>query len=686
MKDTKDNNKSRGELIRKPTACGTQPEAEKQQRRRRSQQLDPITPQTVHEDDKYISAAVDAAKIGVYSNNLQTGETNWSPTFLKIYGLGPKDQLPMEKGIPKAVHPEDLQRLTADIESRLGKKLASEYCMEYRIILPNKKIRRLMDRGRLDFDRQDRPLRIHGIVMDITQRKHAEELWVNDGKQYRVMIESANSIIIRCDAEGSIHFINDYGLEFLGYSSEELIGRNLKEIIPQLEKNTVRSIGHPIKKITEDSNPYISMSRESIRKDGKRAGVIWSNTAILDEKGDLNEILIIGNDIPLLHQSEIALRENEARLRALSDNPPLSLVYQIETGVDGQQRRITYISAGIERLHGISADEVLKDSAAIYGQIIPEDRDRFDQLEAAALANLTQFNAEMRVRLPSGEIRWMFVTSAPRKLPNNHIIWDGVEVDITERKQKDLKQLKSERRVQQIAKNESLSLMAGAVAHHYNNMLQIVLGNIELAGEYPLPRKERLQFLCEAKDAAHRAVALSKMMLTFLGQNQGKLEYVDLSRICEANLYALQEKIPAGITLKTNLPKPGPVIKTDPGQIKQILTHLITNAWEAIKTTPGVVQVTVKTTNRVHSPENCCFPIESKSSERSCACLTVSDTGCGMTPNTINRIFDPFFTKKFTGRGLGLPVTLGIVKSHDGCIEVESTPGHGSTFNVYLPL
>jgi PAS domain S-box-containing protein len=136
-----------------------------------------------------------------------------------------------------------------------------------------------------------------------------------------------------------------------------------------------------------------------------------------------------------------ALQESEAQLRTLSDNLPGGIVYQVDFGEDGRQRRFRYISAGVEQLHGIKVVEALSDATTIYGQVVEEDRHLLAEREAFALANMTPFSSEVRIRSLSGEIRWVLLASSPRLLSDNHLVWDGIEIDITSRKlaEEDLK-------------------------------------------------------------------------------------------------------------------------------------------------------------------------------------------------------------------------------------------------------
>ncbi len=262
-----------------------------------------------------------------------------------------------------------------------------------------------------------------------------------------------------------------------------------------------------------------------------------------------------------------------------------------------------------------------------------------------------------------------------------------VERDITERKRTEADKENLESQNRQLQKSESLGRMAGAIAHHFNNQLQAVMGNLELAMMEELPQgvnpSERL---VSAMQAACKAAEVSGLMLTYLGQTPGKHEPMDLSEACRQSLTLLQAAVPKGMTLKADFPSSGPVIRANAGQIQQVLVNLVTNASEAAGENQGAISLAVKTVSQANIPASKRFPIDWQPRESVYACLEVADTGCGIPDRNIENLFDPFFTTKFTGRGLGLPAVLGIVRALHGAVTVESEPGRGSVFRVFLPV
>jgi CheY-like chemotaxis protein len=228
--------------------------------------------------------------------------------------------------------------------------------------------------------------------------------------------------------------------------------------------------------------------------------------------------------------------------------------------------------------------------------------------------------------------------------------------------------------------------MAGAIAHHFNNQLGAVTGNLEMViGDMSLETKN-LEMLTDAMQGAQQAAEVSKLMLTYLGQTTGIHALLDLSENCRKSLPLLKAAIPAEVLFRADLPSPGPTVLANANQIQQILTILITNAWEATDEKRGTINMTVK----MESPQNLFtthhFPIDWQFQDLAYACLEVMDTGCGIPNEDIEKIFDPFFSSKFPGRGLGLATVLGIVKAHNGVVTVRSKLGKGSIFRVFLPI
>lgn len=261
----------------------------------------------------------------------------------------------------------------------------------------------------------------------------------------------------------------------------------------------------------------------------------------------------------------------------------------------------------------------------------------------------------------------------------------GISRDITGRAMMEKEREELAARQRKIQKAESLRRMAAAIAHKFNNMMGVVIGNIELALDSGNSGKERDGFMKEADTAARKAADVSGLMLTYLGQISGPQEVINLSEACRLNYDLISAPLPETMELTLDLSSNETPIKANAYQIQQVIVNLVTNALESYSHGKGNIRLGVKTVSEDSIPQVNRFPADWQPQAGDYICLEVADQGCGIPEENFENLFDPFFTSKFTGRGLGLPVVLGIVSAHKGTVTVESTVGKGSIFRIYLP-
>jgi PAS domain S-box-containing protein len=255
--------------------------------------------------------------------------------------------------------------------------------------------------------------------------------------------------------------------------------------------------------------------------------------------------------------------------------------------------------------------------------------------------------------------------------------------DVTARKRAEAERKLMEVKLQETQKLESLGLLAGGIAHDFNNLLTGILGNANLArGEDTDPEIE--PYLDQIERSAERAADLCGQMLAYAGKARFEVQHVDLSTAVDDTTVLIRSSIGKHVTLDFALARDLPSIEGDLTQVRQIIMNLVLNASEAIEDRPGRIRITTGTMTADRAYLSATHLAPDLPPGRY-VFLEVSDTGRGMSRETQSRIFDPFFSTKFTGRGLGLAAVIGIVRSHRGALRVESEEGRGSTFRLLLP-
>ncbi|MFT3781872.1 MAG: MASE1 domain-containing protein [Nibricoccus sp.] len=282
------------------------------------------------------------------------------------------------------------------------------------------------------------------------------------------------------------------------------------------------------------------------------------------------------------------------------------------------------------------------------------------------------------------EIPVSIVVQAHRNEGEKGIIYSFVVRNIERQKQAEAARLENERHLQQVQKLESLGVLAGGIAHDFNNLLTPLLGYASLA-RLDLPDDSPVQqTLQKIEKSTERAAALCQQMLAYAGRNPLAFSEIDLSRLIDETSQLLRVTTGKKRTLQFELTRPLPPITADPTQLRQVLMNLALNASEAIGENPGTIAIRTRQEAVTFATLSARFHGRAPSPGQYVV-LEVEDNGSGMTPEVYTRIFEPFFSTKFAGHGLGLAAVLGIIKSHNGAIHVKTEQGKGTIFRVFFP-
>lgn len=336
---------------------------------------------------------------------------------------------------------------------------------------------------------------------------------------------------------------------------------------------------------------------------------------------------------------------------------------------------VEYVSENINQF-GYEAADFTEGRRAFTSILHPEDLPRAEREVLERIeADVGGFFQQYRVIDASGDVHWVddwthVIRDDRGRVTHIH----GIVTDMTRQREAEVRRAELEEQMHRTQKLESLGVLAGGVAHDFNNILMAVLGNAELARMELPPDAPALEFIGEIEQASEQAADLCNQMLAYSGKGRIRLRDVDLSSTVREITQMIGVSVSKKISLAYDLADDLPFFHADVSQIRQVIMNLITNAGEAIGDRNGEIRIR---TGR--QPDcTCC-------DDASCLYLEVEDTGCGMDAETRDRLFEPFFTTKFTGRGLGMAAVGGIVKAHGGRIEIDSEPGRGTRIRVILP-
>ena len=521
----------------------------------------------------------------------------------------------------------------------------------------------------------------HGYINDVTERHKVEaalrsaretarrDADVLEEREARLagIINSAMDAIITVDEQQRIVLANPAAQRIFRWSATELIGQPLSALIPARYRATherhVRaysSNGHTSRRI-DGLQPLAGL-----RSDGEEFPMEATISHI--EVGGHRLATAILRDVTLRVRTEEAMRASEERFHQLAES-----IREVFWLANADFSRIEYVSPAFETIWGRPCAEVIASTRVWRDSVHEMDRERL----GARAARMTEgsFEEEYRIVRPDGAVRWIRDRAFPvRKVDGEVIGIAGVAEDITERRELQAQLLQAQ-------KLESIGLLAGGVAHDFNNWLTVISANSELAIATMPPEHQAVEFITEIRHAGERAAGLTRQLLTFSRQEVTEPREMDLNAAVADTEKLLCRLIGEDIQLETHLRAVSRVM-ADPGHVSQILMNLAVNARDAMSSGGRLM---IDTADVVLEPGASDSLPRSRTGRF--VRLRFADTGAGMPPDVRERIFEPFFTTKgiAKGTGLGLAVVHGIVEQCGGRIHVSSEVGSGTVFVIHFP-
>jgi PAS domain S-box-containing protein len=598
------------------------------------------------ESEAMLREAQAVANLGHWRIDLATGRHTWSDQTFRIFGLDPEGLVDPHP-VFERIHHDDLDAVKSAGRRAFEQGVPAVY--EFRYAHPDGRERWLQTTAVPVTDDEGEPLVLQGVTQDITERKHVEEA-----------LAASEASLREAQAVGRIGtFTADLRDGTIAWSPEtyRLMGYEPGEVAPTIEWLVSRT--YP-----DDRDEFIAALRDTLRaedatdhevrllrRDGEVRWFHFRGQLGLDETGTPVSYRGMAQDITERKRIEMALAESEERFRRVVEESPLGVA------TFDMQRHVTLWSPAAERMLGWSAEEII---GRLPRTIPPDEAGAMEALGARVVGGESVTDVETRSVRKDGTIIHVTTSLAPIVDADGRttgII--SLFADISERK-------RLEEQLLQAQKMSALGRLAGGVAHDFNNLLTTILGHAEFllddAGDVPEVEGNASEIVA----ACERAARLTEQMLAFSRHRAPDAAVLDVNEVMGAFHEVLGRLGGPDVVLRTS-PSSGPAwVRIARAQLEQVFLNLVVNARDAMPD-GGRLDIDVTTAGDE-------------------VVIEVSDTGVGMEPGVKERVFEPFFTTRDAGTGLGLSVVYGVVEGAGGSITVESAPGAGARFEVRLPV
>lgn len=612
------------------------------------------------ESESRLNLALKAANQGLYDLNVKTGEAIVNDEYMTMLGYEPGEFIETNQKWIKRLHPDDLEKVSDFYASYIAGE-ADEYKVEFRQKTKNGEWKWILSLGEIvERDRDGYPLRMLGTHTDITDQKKMEQSL----KESAGLLESifrTSPVGIGLVIDRVFKWTNEKLCELTGYSEEELKGQSARMVYPNDE--AYEFVG---KEKYEQIKKYGTgtVATKWRKKDGSVIDVLLSSTPL-----DLQD-LSVGVTFTVLDITKVKKYQSDLKKARDEWERSFNAIQDLVT-IQNKDRRIIRVNDATCQFFNKRQDEII--GSHCY-ELFRGISDPCTTCPLTETLDDTEPHATIIEHKNLGKI--FHVSSSP-------ILDDKGQIEQLIHVAKDITmQKKMEDDLLQAHKMEAIGTLAGGVAHDFNNILSAVIGYAQLAKINMEDPQEAISDIDEILKAGYRAQNLVKQILTFSRKGEQKLESFKPYIIVKEALKLMRASIPSTIEIQEDIDPSSGTVTADPTNIQQVLMNLCTNALHAMENEQGVLKVSLRQKDLSDADVEGELGISAGSFIE----INVSDTGHGMDKETVSRIFEPYFTTKNTGSGMGLSVVHGIIRGYGGMIKVESDIDQGTTFKVYIPV
>jgi len=611
--------------------------------------------------ERRLKESQQVARLGSWDMDLVSQILDWSDETYRLFDTSREEFVPSFNELARLVHPDDIDRMKTSFNNAL-KSDSTPYHVTVRIINDSGRGWVMEAFGKVRRDEKGVPLSIFGTTQDITDRKHAEETMRANERMLQTIINTEPECVKLLDENARLIMMNRAGLDMIEADSLEQVKGQC--VCPLLT--------------SEYREPFMDLNRRVFQGGsgtllfevvGLKGRHVWLEThavPLRNEEDEIIALLGVTRDVTEHKQFEEKLRQSEEFVRGILDTVDEGFIV-----VDRNYRIVTANKAYCSQVEK-SSEEVI--GRYCYEMSHQASRPCFEEGEECATRHTFEtglpHTALHRHKDARGNILYVETKAYPIKDDSGRVT-SAIETinNITEKYLLEEERLKTQ-------KLESIGALAGGIAHDFNNLLQGVFGYISMAKLTHDQKEKSLAMLEQAEEALHLSVNLTTQLLTFSKGGKPVKKLISLEPAIENAVKFALSGSHTDYRLRIQ-PDLWPV-EADEGQLAQVIQNIVLNANEAMA---GRGTVTIEVTNRdIPAKANPRLPDGGKYVR-----IDIQDSGIGISEQNLSKIFDPYFTTKQRGSGLGLATSYSIIKNHGGIIEVISEPHRGSTFTVYLP-